>query len=384
MTRAASAALGEVADFRSGGTPDKSRPEFYTGNIPWITGADIAGDRIVGIRSFITQRAIESSAASVVGTGSVLLVTRTGVGKVAITSQALAFSQDITAVLPDTASLHPGYLARFLRSLTQDLERRARGATIKGVTRQDVASLRIPLPPLDEQQRIALVLDTANGFRDKGRSAIEATRTVVSNQFLESFGNPITNPRGWPVSELQNLGQLQRGVSRHRPRNSPDLLGGPYPLVQTGDVARANGRIRQWSATYSELGLMQSKLWPAGTLCITIAANIADGAILDFDACFPDSVVGFVSDEATTEYVRVWLAFLQGTIEASAPTAVQKNINLRILRELPIPVPPRSIREAFYDFVALTDRLRQRQMAQLAELDALFASLQHRAFAGEL
>ena len=95
---------------------------------------------------------------------------------------------------------------------------------------------------------------------------------------------------------LDQLGQVARGRSRHRPRDAAQLYGGPYPFVQTGDVKRANLYLSEYEKTYSETGLAQSKLWPAGTLCITIAANIADTAILGIDACFPDSVIGFTSD----------------------------------------------------------------------------------------
>src|SRR5690606_38147340 len=101
----------------------------------------------------------------------------------------------------------------------------------------------------------------------------------------------------WEHVPLCELGNLDRGVSKHRPRNEPALLGGPYPLVQTGDVANSEGYIQNHLSTYTELGLKQSKLWPAGTLCITIAANIANTGILTYDACFPDSVVGFVPNE---------------------------------------------------------------------------------------
>ena len=101
-------------------------------------------------------------------------------------------------------------------------------------------------------------------------------------------------------------------------------------MVQTGDVANCDGYIRSYSSTYSDLGLHQSKKWPAGTFCITIAANIAKDRYFNFDACFPDSVVGFRSDDpAIVEFVRIWLSFLQKTLEDNAPESAQKNINLQ-------------------------------------------------------
>ena len=99
---------------------------------------------------------------------------------------------------------------------------------------------------------------------------------------------------GWTLCSLPQIGELNRGKSKHRPRNDSRLLGGPYPFIQTADVKRSAGLIREHSQTYSEFGLAQSRLWPTGTLCITIAANIAATGILAYPACFPDSVVGFI------------------------------------------------------------------------------------------
>ena len=105
---------------------------------------------------------------------------------------------------------------------------------------------------------------------------------------------------------LDQLGIVSRGRSRHRPRDAAHLYGGPYPFVQTGDIKRAGLWLRNFEQSYSEEGLAQSKLWPAGTLCITIAANIAETSILDIEACFPDSVIGFIADrnKVDTRYAK--------------------------------------------------------------------------------
>ncbi len=149
-------------------------------------------------------------------------------------------------------------------------------------------------------------------------------------------------PHGWQWVGLRDLGELDRGRSRHRPRNDPRLYGGPYPFIQTGDVRQSGGSIRRHTQTYSELGLAQSKLWPAGTLCITIAANIAETAILTYPACFPDSIVGFLrwDDAATTRYVQLCLLAIKDRLRELAPATAQKNINLETLGTLLIPLPP--------------------------------------------
>jgi type I restriction enzyme S subunit len=128
-------------------------------------------------------------------------------------------------------------------------------------------------------------------------------------------------------------------------------------------------------------GLKQSKLWPAGTLCITIAANIADTAILTYPACFPDSIVGFTSgDRVITEYVQFWLHFLQATIRRTAPEVAQKNINLEILSDLQCPVPPLELQKQFRSLVHQHDHLRDIHVEGIRQADHLFQTLLHQAF----
>ena len=249
----------------------------------------------------------------------------------------------------------------------------------------DVKRHKVFLPPIDEQRRIAAILDQAETLRTQRRTALSLLDSLTQSLFLDMFGDPVANPKGWPTPKFGEVGTLDRGISKHRPRNAPELLGGKHPLVQTGEVANCDGYIRSYTSTYSDLGLRQSKMWPAGTLCITIAANIAKTGILTFDACFPDSVVGFQADDpATVEYVRVWLSFLQKALEDSAPESAQKNINLAILRGLSIPLPPLPLQQTFATRIAAIEALKATHRRALAALDALFASLQQRAFTGAL
>jgi len=133
-------------------------------------------------------------------------------------------------------------------------------------------------------------------------------------------------PQEWAWVRLGALGDLARGKSRHRPRNAPHLYGGPYPFIQTGDVKAANRIIRSFTQTYSEEGLEQSRMWPAGTLCITIAANIAETAFLGFHGCFPDSIVGFTACEPLIhpEYVHFFFESAKYRIAAYAPSTLPR------------------------------------------------------------
>lgn len=193
---------------------------------------------------------------------------------------------------------------------------------------------------------------------------------------------PFELPEGWEWSYLSDIGILARGRSKHRPRNDPTLYAdGTIPLVQTGDVARSNGCINTYSALYNQLGLSQSKLWNKGTLCITIAANIADSGILNFDACFPDSVVGFTpyENEIPVLYFHYFMMTKKSTLEKFAPSTAQKNINIDILSQLFFPCPPleefHRIVDKVQNLLSVCDVLRayiqSAQQTQLHLADAL-------------
>ena len=290
----------------------------------------------------------------------------------------------MTGILPSTNHV-PSYLLHYLRSIRGRIVSDSWGGAQKHISQAYVKQLQIPLPPLAKQRQIAEILDKSDALRAKRRAGLAQLGTLTQSIFLDMFGDPIPNTKCWPKSALNALGTLERGVSKHRPRNAPELLGGPYPFVQTGDVANCDGYIRAYAGTYSGKGLRQSKMWPAGTLCITIAANIAKTGILTFDACFPDSVVGFTAEEsATVEFVRVWLSLLQASLEKNAPESAQKNINLAILRALKVPTPPIELRRQFARRLAAIERCKTVQRRTIDGCARLFASLQHRAFRGEI
>ena len=197
-------------------------------------------------------------------------------------------------------------------------------------------------------------------------------------------------PKGWVWATLSQLGELNRGKSKHRPRNAPHLYGGHYPFVQTGDIKSATGVIRKYKQTYSEEGFKQSRLWPKGTLCITIAANIADTAILGFDACFPDSIVGFIpeSENVDTRFIEYFFRTAKENIERFAPATAQKNINLEILNDVAIPLPPVREQQAIINEIeqrlSVTEEIEVAIEMNFKRADHLRQSILKKAFSGNL
>lgn len=146
----------------------------------------------------------------------------------------------------------------------------------------------------------------------------------------------------WRTARLDELGTVERGRSRHRPRNAPHLYGGSHPFVQTGDIKAAGLRLYNYEQTYSDAGLAQSRLWPIGTLCITIAANIGDTAILGVPACFPDSIVGFTAFDGVADpvFVKYLLDVAKQRFAAISRGATQDNLSLDKLLSQSFSIPP--------------------------------------------
>lgn len=384
--------LGHLCDFVSGGTPSRSNLEYFSGDIPWITGADLNGSAVISARSFITDAATRESATNRVPPGTVLLVTRTSVGKVAVADRELCFSQDITALIPDPRKLDTGYLVQFLRANESYFDRLARGATIRGVPRSVIADLQIPLPPLPEQRRIAAILDQADALRAKRREAIAQLDKLAQSIFLELFGDPVNNPLGWPMLRLQDALAipLRNGLS-------PSHSGGVQAKVLTLSavtgsefdasawktstfqspprrdqavdkddflVCRGNGNVRLVGKGYFPTDSMPDVTFPDTMIAARVAPSRVEPAFLQ----------------------RVWnSAAVRRQVESLARTTNGTfKVNQTMLEGITFIQPPPSLQREFARRVAAIEALKSAHRTSLDQLEALFASLQHRAFRGEL
>jgi len=176
----------------------------------------------------------------------------------------------------------------------------------------------------------------------------------------------------WAEKSLDELGTVSRGRSRHRPRDAAHLYGGDYPFIQTGDVKHAGLYLTGYNHTYSEAGLAQSKLWPEGTLCITIAANIADTSILKIKACFPDSVIGFIPEKgkADARFIKyLFDAMLKKRYKNFTQGAAQDNLSQGKLLSLKFPVPDFPTQKAIADTLCKYDDLIENNQRRIELLE---------------
>lgn len=175
----------------------------------------------------------------------------------------------------------------------------------------------------------------------------------------------------WEFKTLDELGLVARGKSKHRPRNDKKLFGGAYPFIQTADVKKANFYISEYSETYNEVGLAQSKLWNPGTLCITIAANIADTGILSMPACFPDSIMGFVpyDDISDVRFIKYCFDILQSKCKQISQGTAQDNLSWEKLSTIKFPAPSLNIQRRIAEILSRYDSLIENYQKQIKLLE---------------
>lgn len=182
----------------------------------------------------------------------------------------------------------------------------------------------------------------------------------------------------WNTKKLKDLGDFSRGKSKHRPRNDPKLFNnGTYPLVQTGDIKAATLHIDKHEQAYNEFGLSQSKLWSTGTLCITIAANIAETGILAYPMCFPDSIVGFTANQSETseQFMHYIFTYIRQSIQNSVSGSIQDNINIEYLKSLDFKIPEKSYQDKIVSILSGLDEKIELNLKICSELESMAKTL---------
>ncbi|MBP5468525.1 MAG: restriction endonuclease subunit S [Candidatus Riflebacteria bacterium] len=369
--------LGNICNIQSGGTPSRQKKEYWeNGNIPWIKISDFSGKYLNSSEENITEKGLENSSAKMFHKGTILYSIYATLGEVTILDIDASTNQAIVGLTIIDDNISKDYLYYSLMSLKGYVNFIGRGATQNNINMNILRNIEIPIVSLDQQHRIVAILDQVNDLISLRNQQLEQLDLLIKSRFVEMFGDPVRNEKSLPTKLLCELGSLGRGISKCRPRNLPELFGGKYPFIQTGEIANSNIYIKEFENTYSDKGLAQSKMWPTNTLCITIAANIAKTAILTFDACFPDSVVGFISGGDVNQiYIHYWFTFFQKILEEQAPLSCQKNINLKILSELNVMLPPLALQNQFASFVEEVEKEKATVKQSLEWLNTLKAKL---------
>lgn len=366
-------------------------------------GLDLNADNVYVDKSLVSEAQLirKNDIIIVSSTGSVKVIGRAGLAFYDYND--VAFGAFLTLARPKNGC-NKSFVDLFFQSFLyrQSIRELASGVNINNIRSEYITNMTFPLPPLSEQQRIVERIEELFAKLDEAKERLQevADSFAVRKAAIlhKAFTGELTkqwrrengvSDESWEEKKLGEVGVLERGRSKHRPRNDERLFGGIYPFIQTGDVANADMFIEKHSQTLSDFGMQQSKLFAKNTICITIAANIGKVAILSYDSCFPDSVVGLTTDEKNSyKYVYYYLSTQQKELESKAPATAQKNINLKVLNDLDIPLPTlpeqHEIVRLINDLLARERSAQQATEQALASIDLMKKSILARAFRGEL
>jgi type I restriction enzyme S subunit len=256
--------------------------------------------------------------------------------------------------------------------------------------------IKVPIPPLPEQRRIAAVLSLVQKAIEQQERLIALTtelkKALMHKLFTEGTRGESQKqteigriPESWEVVELNTITRIERGKFGHRPRNEPRFYGGDIPFVQTGDVSNCDGHIREYNQTLNEDGLAISRMFPAGTILITIAANIGYTGILCFDSACPDSLIAITpNDDVEAQFLNYYLTTQQPVMDRLAPRGTQKNINIQFLKPWPIPLPGKKEQLEIAAILGRVATKHRKHAATKDTLSDLFRTLLHQLMTAEI
>lgn len=371
--------LKSVGIIQTGTTPSTANESYWNGETPFITPSDLdLPDPINSSVRSLSDAGLNS--ARIVGKNSVLICCIGSLGKIGLAGRSLAINQQINSISfdPNKVDYLYGYFA--CQKLKRELVKIAPATTIPIVSKSKFELLEIPIPPLPEQRRIAQILDKAEALRAKRRTALAKLDTLAQSIFLEMFGDPKVNPKKWRIMSLKEIGKIKTGGTP--PSAKIGMFGGAIPFITPGDLATLEP-IKRY---VTEAGASEAETTRQGSaLVCCIGATIGKMSMAPNYCAFNQQLnaVEWNSDVDDRFGISA-LCFYRDTIAALGASTTLPILKKSSFEKLAIPIPPLPLQQAFARRVEAIEALKAAHRASLAKLDALFASLQHRAFRREL
>lgn len=386
------AKLGEICAFRSGGTPSKNKPEYFGGEIPWISTTALNGDKIneADAVTWITPKAIRESAAKIVPANSIMIGTRVGIGKVAINTVEMSTSQDVISLINiDEDKWYKPYLCKLLLSKKDYFNSQARGATIKGIKIDVVANIDVPEIDYATQRKVASTLNKIDTLIVLRKHQLEKLDELIKARFVEMFGDMLLNSLGWSEKPLECLADIVSGITKGRKTTETDLQEVPYMAVSNVK----NGYI-DWTTVKTILATRQEmeqyRLLP-GDILMTEGGDpdkVGRGAIIKNpleNSIHQNHIFRVRLDESEllpsffAEYLQHQKAkrYFLGCAKQTTGIA---SINMRQLKSLPVLLPPLSLQNEFAAFVERVDKQKQTIQQSLEKLELMKKALMQEYF----
>lgn len=386
--------LKDLCDFRHGGTPSKAVPAYWSGDIPWVSPKDMKAATVCDASDRISEAAVANSATSIAPIGSTLLVVRSGILAhtlpVALVTAPVAFNQDIKAVVPRSPDASAAYIYWFLRSKASEVIARGvkKGATVHSVQSGFVEGLQVPVPASDEQQRIVDLLSRAEGIVRLRRQAQQKAAALIPAIFVDMFGDPATNPKGWPIAAL---GDVLAEPPTLGTMAKPSAVSGDWLDLRVANIqgGKLDLRDKKWLDLPAEQ--VDRFALRAGDIVLARAIGSLDhlGKAVIVNPPTPwtfDSHLMRLRLMTTRMVPEFFKAFLESEggreafLKHTRRSAVQFNINGKEVRQISIPLPPLDLQRQFVQRVAAVLAIEKQQQAATAKAEATFLALLARAF----
>ncbi len=375
----------------SGGTPSRSKKkEYYDhGTIPWIKSGELAQEKIEFAEESITEKAIAESSAKLLSPGAILLAMYGAtVGQVSRLNISAATNQAICHIYPDTTVCDPDYLYRVLKGAKNRLLAKRVGAGQPNIRQTIIRNFSIPLPPLPKQKRIAAILDVADALRAKRRESLQQLDQLLQSTFLEMFGDPVTNPKGWEKCTVGDVVHSAKDGPHVSPKYSEE--GIPFLSnrhIKPGEIVWEDLKFidqdeadRQWKKCKPEFGdILYTKGGTTG-----LAARVTTSKA--FAVWVHVALLKPISEKVDTAWLEGMLnsAYCYAQSQRYTHGIANRDLGLKRMVKIKMYLPPLNLQQHFATIVESIEQQKARCRAQLDELDTLFASLQSRAFNGEL
>ncbi|HCD7568204.1 restriction endonuclease subunit S [Pseudomonas aeruginosa] len=388
--------LRELVTFRGGGTPSKQVPEYWGGDIPWASVKDFTSTSLSETQDFITQEGLRNSSANLIPKGHVIIPTRMSLGKAAINAVDLAINQDLRALIPKVP-LDANFLLHAVLSLKEEIVKKGSGATVKGITQEELYKLEIPVPEeFEDQIRIAHLLGKVERLIVQRKRHLQQLDDLLKSVFLEMFGDPVRNEKGWGKKQFSEL--------------LDDIESGKSPKCEAREAAADEwGVLKLGAVTRCRFDENENKALPQDVLP-SVRDEVKAGDLLfsrknTYDlvaACayvfkarpkllMPDLIFRFVfKKNAEINPIFIWKLLIcdsqRKRIQSLAAGAAgsMPNISKANLKTILLPIPPWPLQNQFATIVEKVEGIKSLYQKSLTDLEALYGALSQQAFKGEL
>lgn len=393
-------ALADCCEIVSGATPSTSVDDYWDGDICWATPKDLSdldGHYISDTPRKITRKGLSSCAAAILPANSVLFSSRAPIGHVAVNTVPMATNQGFKSFVPKPNVLDAKFLFHWLRANRAYLESLGNGATFKEVSKAVVARIKIPVPHLEKQRRIAAILDEADALRAKRREALALLDELQRGIFIEMFGNPATNPKGWKTLAVGQaisdriLLDIQDGNHGEKHPKVADFSGDGVPFIMANCIVDGELDIdKAYKLDAIWLKKLRVGFAKSGDLILSHKGTIGQVAIIGGDcSCAilsPQTTYYRPGECLDVQFLAGYFRtpWFQSLLEKEAKQSTRAYIGITRQQSLPLLIPPLDMQKEFAKRVELVSAIRAQNAQFLKGSDELAASLQHRAFRGEL